>query len=268
MSLTPELSSYREKYKHFKFERDDDGVMLVTMHTNDSDLVWGFDPDAECGFMLEDIGRDPENKVIILTGSGDTFIDREEFGTGDPNATVPASAWASVISASRRLLQSHLDVEAPMIAAINGPATIHAELALLCDIVLAADTAVLADQVHFPNGIVPGDGVQVIWPMLLGMNRGRYLMLTGQHLGAEEAREAGLVAEVMPRERLLERARELARQLLEQPPLTLRLTRALFTSQIKRAIGENVNFGLATEGLAATDSWIEEYRRGAVGGAG
>ncbi len=261
MGLAPQLSDYQDKYNPFKFKRED-GILEVRMHSNDSDLVWGFGPDEECGFMLEDIGRDTENRVIILTGSGSTFVDNEEFGTGDPNATVPAAVWAGVISFARRLLQSHLDIEAPMIAAINGPATIHAELALLCDIVLASDTAVLSDQVHFPNGIVPGDGVQVIWPMLLGMNRARYLMLTGQHLSAQESKDLGLVAEVLPPDALLDRAWEHARKLLEAPPLTARMTRALFTSQIKAALGDNFNFGLTSEGMAATEFWIDEYKRG------
>jgi len=263
MGLLPDLDSYRDKYKHFRFERRD-GILQVTMHTNGSDLVWGFGPDEEAGFMFEDIGRDPENKVIILTGSGDSFIDNEEFGTGEPGSTVPADVWAGVFAFAKRLLQSHLDIEVPMIAAINGPATIHAELALLCDIVLASDTAVLADQPHFPNGLVPGDGVQVVWPMLIGMNRARYLMYMGQHLTAQQAQDLGLVAEVMPREELLPRAWAVAGQLLETPPLTLRLTRSVFTSQIKQALGPNLEYGIAAEGLAASKYWIEKFKRGST----
>ncbi|MBA2346658.1 MAG: enoyl-CoA hydratase/isomerase family protein [Solirubrobacterales bacterium] len=263
MGLTLQLSEYQEKYQYFNFERRD-GILQVTMHTDGSDLVWGFGPDEECGFMFEDIGRDPENKVIILTGSGDSFIDNEEFGTGEAGSTVPASVWAGVFAFAKRLLQAHLDIEVPMIAAINGPATIHAELALLCDIVLASETAVLADQPHFPNGLVPGDGVQVIWPMLIGMNRARYLMFTGQHLTAEQSLDLGLVAEVLPKDELLPRAWVLANQLLEQPPLTLRLTRSVFTSQIKQALGPNLEYGIAVEGLAASEAWIETFKRGKV----
>ncbi len=263
MGLTLQLSEYQEKYQYFNFERRD-GILQVTMHTDGSDLVWGFGPDEECGFMFEDIGRDPENKVIILTGSGDSFIDNEEFGTGEAGSTVPASVWAGVFAFAKRLLQAHLDIEVPMIAAINGPATIHAELALLCDIVLASETAVLADQPHFPNGLVPGDGVQVIWPMLIGMNRARYLMFTGQHLTAEQSLDLGLVAEVLPKDELLPRAWVLANQLLEQPPLTLRLTRSVFTSQIKQALGPNLEYGIAVEGLAASEAWIEPFKRGKV----
>ncbi len=263
MGRTPTLSRYRDRYDHFAFERID-GILQITMHTDGRDLVWGAVPDEEAGLMLEDVGRDPENRVIILTGSGDTFIDDAELGAGD-GGTIPASAWAGILSSAKRLLQSHLDVEAPMIAAINGPATIHAELALLCDIVLASETAVLADQPHFPNGLVPGDGVHVIWPMLIGMNRARYLLYTGQHLDAQQALDLGLVAEVLPRADLLPRAWALARRLREQPPLTLRLTRSLFTSQIKQALGPNLEYGIALEGLAATESWIKTYERRSAG---
>jgi enoyl-CoA hydratase/carnithine racemase len=263
MGLTPVLDEYRHKYNNYKFERTD-GILQVTMHTNDSDLVWGFGPDEECGYMFEDIGRDLENKVIILTGSGDTFIDNEEFGTGDPGAAVPATVWANVFAFAKRLLGAHLDIEVPMIAAINGPATIHAELALLCDIVLASDTAVLADQPHFPNGLVPGDGVQVIWPMLIGMNRARYMSFTGQHLTAHEAKDLGLVAEVLSKDELLPRAWEHARKLLEAPPLTLRFTRSMYTSQIKQALGPSLEYGVALEGLAASEYWIDTYKRGQV----
>jgi enoyl-CoA hydratase/carnithine racemase len=83
---------------------------------------------------------------------------------------------------------NHLDIEAPMIAAVNGPALIHAELALLCDIVLASETAIFQDLPHFPSGLVPGDGVHVVFPLLLGANRGRYSLLMGQKIPAHEPR--------------------------------------------------------------------------------
>ena len=58
---------------------------------------------------------------------------------------------------------------------------------LLCDIVLASDDAVFQDAPHYPEGLVPGDGVHVLWPLLLGMNRGRYFLLTGEKLSAKQA---------------------------------------------------------------------------------
>lgn len=253
------LDQYQDKYENFKFDRDDDGVLVVTMHTEGKDLVWGMKPDDELGRAFVDIGGDEENQVVILTGTGETFIHHEDLGADFDQ--LPAEMWGGyILPYVIRLIHNHLDIDAPMIAAINGPATIHAEMGLLCDIVLAAEDACFADQPHFPNGLVPGDGVQVIWPMLIGMNRARYLMYTGQVLTAQEAKEVGLVNEVMPRADLLPRARELAAKLLEAPQLTRRLTRRAFGAVIKEQLNTALPYGAALEGLAAANYWPREFK--------
>lgn len=251
MSVTPRFEEYRDKYRHASMVRED-GVIEVTLHSGGSDLVWGGRPHAELGYLFEDIGRDRHNEVVILTGAGEAFIAREDLSGG---GEMTPSAWQRVHADGKRLIMSHLDVEVPMIAAVNGPATVHAELALLCDIVLAAEHAVFADAPHYPLGLVPGDGVHVVWPMLLGMNRARYFLLTGQHLDAAEALRLGVVNEVLPAGRLLDRARELARQVKSRPPATVRATRTAMVHQIKKAMLDNLGYGLMLEGVAAMDDW-------------
>ncbi len=249
--LVPQLDEYAKKYQHIKFHREN-GILQVTMHTDNADLTWGFAPHQELGYCFGDIGADPENKVIIFTGSGETFIHKEDLGGGG----VDAKTWAEhVLPDAKRLLMNLLEIQAPMIAAVNGPATVHAELALLCDIVLAADHSVFQDAPHFPSGLVPGDGVHVVWSMLLGLNRGRYFLLTGQELSATEAVARGVVNEVMPQAALLTRAWELARLIRARPALTVRLTREAMLMQVKRAMLDQLPYGLALEGLAACDYW-------------
>lgn len=132
------------------------------------------------------------------------------------------ATWDVIYREGRSLLNNLLAIEVPVIAAVNGPAFIHAELAVLADIVLASDTAIFADKAHGIAGVVPGDGVHTIWPMLLGPNRGRYFLLTGQEIGAQEALTLGIVGDVLAPERLLNRAWEHARSIAARPALAMR----------------------------------------------
>lgn len=252
--VEPNLEDYRSKYSHIDFQRED-GILEMTLHTDGDSLIWGFEPHEELGFCFADVGADPENEVIILTGAGEAFCDDAALG-GDG---VPPEMWMKTLMDGKRLLLNHLEIPAPMIAAINGPASVHAELALLCDVVLASEDTFFQDAPHFPNALVPGDGVQVVWPQLLGLNHGRYFLLTGEKLSAEEAKNLGVVSEIMPREELMPRARELARQINERPSLTVRLTREAMLQDIKGIMRENLGYGIALASIAGTDYWPSEF---------
>ena len=107
-------------------------------------------------------------------------------------------------------------------------------------------------------GTVPGDGVHVVWPMLLGPNRGRYFLLTGQRISAEEAHRLGVINEVLGRDEVLARARAIAADLARQPDTVLRYTRDVLTQSLRRALFEGLSHGLAAEGLGAFESWPVE----------
>jgi enoyl-CoA hydratase/carnithine racemase len=245
------FEQYSTAYRHVKMERSD-GILQLTLHSDGGSLVWGDSPHTELGYCFADVGADPDNRVVILTGAGPNFIaalDDSWVGAMTPEK------WSKIYYHGRRLLLNLLDIEVPVIAAVNGPATVHAELALLSDIVLASETSVFADAPHFRYGTVPGDGVHTVWPALLGPNRGRYFLLTGQRLSATEALDLGLVGEVVSPDALAGRAWELASHLVKQPPNVLRYTRTTLVAQLKREMLASLDHGLAMEGLGAYESW-------------
>ena len=250
------FADYEKKYRHIRIERRD-GILQMTLHSDGGALVWGGGPHEELSYAFADVGRDPENKLIILTGTGDSFCARlDEASLGK----ITAAAWDHLYSDAKRLVMNQLDIEVPMIAAVNGPAFVHAELAVLCDIVLASENAAFQDAPHVPSGLVPGDGVHVVWPLVLGPNRGRYFLLTGQKLSAHEALTLGVVNEVLPREKLMPRAWELAEQLTSRPRLTLRYARVAITQQLKKLMLDNLGYGLVLEGLGACDYWPDKFK--------
>ena len=248
------LEEYANKYETIRMERRD-GILQITFHTQGGSLIWGEPAHREFGYAFADIGSDPENKVVIMTGTGDDFC--AALGGGARSTRRTAGAWDKTYWEAKRLLANLLDIEVPMISAVNGQALIHTEIALLCDIVLAEENAVFQDAPHFPGGLVPGDGVHVVWPFLLGWNRGRYFLLTGQKLSAREAQDLGVVNEVMPKDKMLPRAWELAEQIAQQPPLVLRYTRVVLVQHLKRLLQDDLGYGLALEGLALVDATSE-----------
>ena len=242
------LQDYQDKYRNIVFERRD-GILQMRLHTDGGPMQWGASEGAiheQLGHAFYDIAHDIENRVLILTGTGDAFCvarNQAEYGS-KPDAAF----WYRMIKEGKDMLMQYLDVEVPVIAVINGPATIHPELPALGDIVLAAEDAVLQDS-HMRQGVVPGDGGHVVWEHLLGANRSRYFFYTEQIMTAQEAKAAGVVGEILPREKLLPRAWELAAQLAKKPLQTLHYTRTILTQPIKQKMLSDLGYGWAVEAL-------------------
>jgi enoyl-CoA hydratase/carnithine racemase len=245
------LEDYIDSCAVAKLDRDEAGILEVRLHTDGGELRFGSDYQVpyQITDLFSDIAEDPENKVVILTGTGETFCDNVMGGLQAAHG-VPM-AWDRVMRNRTRMLRNLLEIEAPIVAAVNGPARAHAEVPVLCDIVLAADTAYFQDAPHFPLGGTPGDGAHILWPYLLGPVRGKYMLLTGEKIHAEEAKRLGVVNEVLPPADLQARARELAEMLAERPPLSVRYTRKVLNLGLKRLFADDLQHGLALEGLAA-----------------
>ncbi len=254
------FTEYKDAFETIKLERSESGILQVTLHTNGGPWQWDARaradgktgiPFQELGDATNQIARDPENRVIIITGTGDQFsgpiANRSTMSRGD------VKHWDKVQFIGSHTMMDLLDIPGPVISCLNGPAYRHAEIAFIADIVLAADDALIQDSAHFPNRMVPGDGIGVLFPHLMGSNRGRYFHLTGQKLSAAELKEIGMVNEIMPRDRLLPRARELAEELIKNNPYVLRYTRSLLTAPLKAVLRQHLDYGFAMEALAAVE---------------
>jgi enoyl-CoA hydratase/carnithine racemase len=225
-----------------------DGITEIRFHTDGGPLVWNPAAHREAGDAFAEVGGDPETKVVIVTGTGDSFcadINRKSFGT--------RTSWDPIWWEGKRLLKCLLDIDVPVLGAINGPALIHAEIPLLADIVVAADTTVIADKAHFTTGSVPGDGVHLIWPYLLGSRRAKYFLMTNQELSATEALDLGVVNEVVPANELESRVWALARQLAAMPLPLLRYTREALNIVERERLLTGLSHGLALEGVSFAD---------------
>ncbi len=239
------LDQYQDRYECVRISRDD-GVIEVALHADGGPARWSDTLHRELADVFHNVGSDPENRVMILTGTGDAWATEVDGSSFDRTFDGLDRTYRE----GKQTIRTLLDIEIPVIGVVNGPALIHAELPLLSDVVIASDTAVFKDAGHFPTGTVPGDGVNILWPMWLGLNRGRHFLLMGQQLDAKQAFDLGLVAEVMAPELLHDRARQIATELLRQPRLTLRYTRLALTLGVRRAIEADFSEGIAVEFLA------------------
>ncbi len=245
---------YQTKYENIAITRDSKGIITLQLHTRGDTLQWGASKTGiheQLGRLFRDVALDRDNRVVVLTGTGESFCEQivhEETPDSEPEAR--SAQWSRLMQEGRDLLINFLNIEVPVISAINGPARVHSELPLLADVVLAAKHTEIQDLAHTQMGIVPGDGIHSIWLDLLGTNRGRYFLFTGQALDANELQRLGLVAEVLPAAQLTERAAVIAGELASLPPLTARYTRLALTQRLKRNLLDDLGYGLALEGLS------------------
>jgi enoyl-CoA hydratase/carnithine racemase len=244
------FETYRAAFPNARLSRKLNGVLEVVLHTDGVKLIFNGHTHEQFVELFHVIGEDRDNRAVILTGSGDAFMDTitpEGFDFFSPQG------YDKILREGRKVLSNILDIEVPMITALNGPVLLHSEYALLTDIVLATPETVFQDKPHFEFGIVPGDGVNLLWPEVAGSIRGRYFILTRQRLDAQTAKDWGVVNEIVPADRLRARAHEIADGIAALPPLTSRYTRIALTQRLRRIIDEGAGYGLALEGISAAD---------------
>lgn len=227
--------------------RFEDGILELRFHTEDGPLVWSANAHRELTQAFAWASEQLDAKIVIISGTGDTFCSELDV-TGF--ADLP---WHDVWWEGRRMLRRLNDIEVPIVSVVNGPATVHSEIPVMADIVLASRDACFADRAHFPlRGTVPGDGVQLVWNELLGPARLKYWLLTGASISAEEGRRIGFVSELHDRDTLATRAWEVASDLARRSVPLLRYAKSAITMGTRPDFNKQLAYGLALQGSAYT----------------
>src|SRR6201997_3726175 len=198
------FDAYRDGFPNARMNRSKSGVLEVALHTNGDTLVFNGHTHEQFVDLFHAIGGDSDNRVVILTGSGDAFMEKITLDGFD---FFTPRGYDKIYREGKKVLMNILDIEVPLIAAVNGPMRLHSEYVLLADIVLATPSTVFQDKPHFELGLESGDGVHLLWQEAIGNIRGRYFIMTRQELDAQTAKDWGAVNEIVSADKLLGRAR-------------------------------------------------------------
>jgi enoyl-CoA hydratase/carnithine racemase len=228
-----------EAYEFFRVE-ERDGYVVATLDRPEFDNTWTRAEDHELIQLTVDVAADPDVRVLVITGAGDSFSGGLRTGTN------PFPDYDSLDRYDRcvKIFGAFTDLVEPIVVALNGPAAgTGLTLALYGDIVIAERQVRFADA-HVLIDTVSATGA-FLWPPSVGLLRSKRYLLTGDSFSAEEAERIGLVSEVVETGESLQRAEAFAARLASLPPNGLRGTkRALnrwlqsnFTSILEHGLG-------------------------------
>ena len=194
--------------------------------------------------------------MAVVTGAGRAFSVGGDLSLLQDMADDP-SRLDQLMKEGRGMIEGHILLEKPIIAAINGY-TMGAGLAfaLMCDITIAERSAKMADG-HIRAALTVGDGGTIVWPLTVGMAKAKRYLLTGDWITGAEAERIGLVSEVVEDGTSLERSLEIAGRLAAGPPLAIRWTKRALNQWSSLAMTTTFNYSLALEVMSFQ---TEEFR--------
>lgn len=233
-------------YQNLEIERSEGQVLRITIDRPGQPLnaVDG-ELHSELARLFRELRREDDARAVLLTGRGRAFSAGGDFDWF-PTLQDPEEL-EHLRRDAKQLIWDLLDVELPIVVAINGPAIgLGASIALLCDVIFMAEGATLADP-HVRVGIVAGDGGAAIWPLVLGPARAKEFLLTGDALSAEAAERMGLVNHVVSADELDSVALAFTRRLADGAPLALRYTKQAVNKLVKDALNISYDFSTALE---------------------
>ena len=228
-----------------------DHVAVVTINRPDTLNAIDHELHLALADNLLRLSDNMEVRAIVLTGAGRAFSAGGDLkGMAARAGTERGRDHAMGIpTTARKLIHAIFDVETPIIAAVNGDA-----LGLGATIAVCADISVIADDArfgvtHVRVGLVAGDGGAVVWPLLIGANRAKDFLMRGRVVDGSEAERQGIINYVAPRDEVMGKAMEIAREIAKLPPLAVRWSKAAVNKGVRAQLNQVFDLGIAYEAL-------------------
>jgi len=221
-------------YEQLALTRRDNGVLLITMNRPEKYNAADEGMHTELARIWKDVAADPQTRVAVITGAG------KAFSAGGDLAMVERMAGnyeqvSHMLTEASDLVYNMINCDKLIVSAINGAAVgAGAVVALLADVAIAAEDAKIGDG-HVKLGVAAGDHAAIIWPLLIGMAKARYYLLTGEMLSGAEAERIGLVAKALPREQVLDEAQRIADGLAAGAQQAIRLSKRALNNWLRSA---------------------------------
>ncbi|MBP1925808.1 enoyl-CoA hydratase/carnithine racemase [Sedimentibacter acidaminivorans] len=246
----PSFEEIQEMFKeHFIITRREDGVVTVRMHCKGGPLIWSMELHDAIGKMWRMLGTDRETEMIIFTGTGNLWVTDFEAASWAPEGDDPGQTRYNhmFVDGRRMIITMIQDVEVPTLGVLSGSGG-HTELALMCDLAIAADDIVVLDPHMLPGtNNVPGDGIHSCFMELMPPRFAAWYLMTGDKMSPEDLLRLGMVSEIVPREKLMDRAYEIADMLMAQNRVARRLTTQLVRRPWKKRIADDLDMAFGTE---------------------
>ena len=233
------------QYQHLVIEIRD-GVALLTINRPEVMNATNAKLHNELSRVWLDLGQDPEVRVAVITGAGNAFSAGGDFELIE-DTIGNADLVAATMQEASDIVHNMINLDKPVISAINGVAVgAGLAVAMLADISIAAQDARITDG-HVRLGVAAGDHASVIWPLLCGMAKAKYYLLTCDFLDGKEAERIGLVSMAVPSEELMPKAMEVAEKLTAGSQSAIRWTKRSLNQWLRMAAHTSCVYSLALE---------------------
>lgn len=236
----------------------DGRLLTITLNQPDSLNAVNLRMHEELAEVFVFAAMDEGSDVVVLTGAGRAFSAGGNLEHIANNAAHP-ELFDNEVRLAKRIVAAMLDLDKPLICRMNGHAVgLGATLALLCDVIFAADSAKIGDS-HVAIGLVAGDGGAAIWPQRVGFGRAKEYLMTGELLSAQKAEEIGLINHSLPPEELDGAVQAFCERLLQGSTNAIRWTKVLVNLELKRVATAVMDAGIAYEAVTVRSA---DHREG------